>query len=323
MLAVAIPTYKRPELLRRSLLELAPQCEDAGVPVYVFDDSCLSINHDVYATILAKWTCLRVTFNDQNLGIDRNIDQCISKPDAEYVWVIGEDDLVVPGAVEAVLRKLETRPAYLFVNYRYISNDYRTLLHVAVRDVVDGPRRADEFFAGTGWATGFLGANVINRQRWQVEDRTYIGTYFNHVGKIFSQLQADDPVQVIAEPLVLNRAESLGSFSWLKDAFEVNAGFRQMIELLSRRHRQWTGAAAGAARGFEQNIRFYNLKTMFVLRALGVYDFGKYREHLRGRPFHWAYACVALTPVTPLNKLYRGFKWLRSARAAFSPQRKA
>ena len=61
---------------------------------------------------------------------------------------------------------------------------------------------------------------------------------------------------------------------------------------------------------------------MFVLRALGAYDFGKYREHLRGRPGHWAYACVALTPVMPLNTLYRGFKWLRSALAVFNPKRK-
>ncbi len=320
-LAVSIPTYKRPELLRRCLLELAPQCDEHGVSLHVFDDSCSSINQHVYEEISAKWNCLRVSLNDQNLGIDRNIDRCVSKPDAEYVWVIGEDDLVVAGAVSAVLRRLKTRPAYLFVNYRYISNDYRRPLHVAVRDAIDGSLRADEFFAGAGWATGFLGANVVDRRRWQVEDQTFLGTYFNHVGKIFSQLLPDEPVLVIAEPLVLNRAESLGSFTWIKDAFEVNAGFGQMLELLLRQQPQWTEAVAGAARCFEDNIRFYNLKTMFVLRALGIFNLGKYREHLRGRPGHWAYLCVALTPVMPLKGIYRSFKWLRSARALLSPQR--
>ncbi len=320
-LAVSIPTYKRPELLRRCLLELAPQCDENGVLIHVFDDSCSSINQHVYSEISANWACLRVILNEHNLGIDRNIDQCVGKPDAEYVWVIGEDDLVVKGAVSAVLRRLKAGPAYIFVNYRYISNDYSTLLQVAVRDAIDSSRRADEFFADSGWATGFLGANVINRRRWQVEDQTFIGTYFNHVGKIYSQLRPDDPITVIAEPLVLNRAESLGSFTWIKDAFEVNAGFRQMLELLLRQHPQWADAVAGAARGFDDNIRFYNLKTMFVLRALGIYNMEKYREHLRGRPCHLAYACVALTPAMPLKLIYRSFKWLRSARALLSPQR--
>lgn len=320
-LAVSIPTYNRPELLRRCLLELAPQCDENGVLLHVFDDSCSPINQHVYSEISAKWACLRVILNDQNLGIDRNIDRCVSKPDADYVWVIGEDDLVVTGAVSAVLWRLKARPAYLFVNYRYISNDYSTLLHVAVPNAMDGSRRAGEFFAGSGWATGFLGANVIDRRRWQVEDQTFLDTYFNHVGKIFSQLRPDDPILVIAEPLVRNRAESLGSFTWINDAFEVNAGFRQMLELLILQDSQWAEAVTGAAKGFEDNIRFYNLKTMFVLRALGIYNMKKYREHLRGRPGHWAYACVALTPVMPLKALYRSFKWLRSALAVLNPQR--
>jgi hypothetical protein len=313
ILAVAIPSYKRPELLWRNLLALAPQCHSNNVSINIFDDSCSDVNQLVYDQITAQWPCLEIHKNAKNLGIDRNIDQCVSIPQSDYVWMIGEDDLAAEGAIDAILERLETRPTYLFVNYQYISNDYSKLLHLAVKDLGAESLTAGEFFSRHGWATGFLGANVVNRLHWDVESTDYMGTYFNHVGKIFSQLKPSDTVEAIAQPMVYNRAESLDSFSWLNDCFEVYAGFGEMIERLVHRRPDWDPYAQGCLANF-MTIR--DLKSVLVLRALGVYSLDKYRLYMSMLPLWPAYALVAVTPVALLKPLYRAYRGLKSRLAS-------
>jgi glycosyltransferase involved in cell wall biosynthesis len=314
-LAVAIPTYKRPELLRRCLEALGAQCARHDVDIHVYDDSCSDINKPVYDAMGALYPGLRVQYNPVNLGIDRNIDQCITAPDARYVWMIGEDDLAADGAIDALMERLKnSSPEYVFLNYQYISNDYRTLLHVAAPEAVDGPRSAGEFFANLGWATGFLGANVVNKSHWDATSTAYMGTYFNHVGKIFSELSPDGVVEVIARPMVYNRAESLESFTWIKDTFEVNSGFGDMVRALSRHCPAWAAQGALGLLRFEEKMDLRNFKALMVLRALGVYDLDKYRTYVSARPAWPVYAIIAVMPKSVMRFLYRGFKAMTTRR---------
>jgi glycosyltransferase involved in cell wall biosynthesis len=314
-LAVAIPSYKRPDLLARCLAALGAQCARNAVPIYVFDDSCSEVNRQVYDEFSARFPVLRVHFNPVNLGIDRNIDQCITAPDARYVWVIGEDDLAVEGAIDALMARLkDASPEYVFVNYQYVSNDYRTLLQVAAPEATDGPRSAGEFFAELGWATGFLGANVVNKAHWDSSSTAYMGTYFNHVGKIFSELSPEGVVEVISRPMVYNRAESLESFTWIKDTFEVNAGFGVMCRALAHSCPEWSEQAKRGLARFEEKMDLRKLKALMVLRALGVYDLEKYRAYVSGRPWWPIYAFVAVVPRPVMKALYLGFRAVTTRR---------
>jgi abequosyltransferase len=311
-LAVSIPTYKRPELLRQCLEALAKQCEHYDVNIYVYDDSCSDINKSVYADLCNCFPGIVVSYNQVNLGIDRNIDQCFTAPEAQYVWVMGEDDLVREGAIETVMQVLTvSHPKYLFVNYQFISDDYRTLFRVAGEEASDGPCKAGKFFGMFGWATGFIGANVVNKSLWDIDAPDYMGTYFNHVGKIFSRLSPLDSVEVVAKPLVYNRAESLESTSWGKDCFAVIAGFGKMIQALVRNHPEWTEEAQRGLLKFEEKRNTHSLKFVLMLRALGYYDLATYRCHLAGQQLWPFYALVAVMPVAilrPLHKYYRFMK---------------
>lgn len=315
-LAISIPAFKRPALLLRNLQHLAPQCLSNGVDIHVFDDSCSDINQQVYDQISAQWPCLQVHKNSKNLGIDRNIDQCISIPVADYVWMIGEDDLAANGAIREILECLESNPEYIFVNYQYISNDYGKLLHIAVPDASNGRLSAGGFFSKNGWAVGFLGANVVNKQYWDANTHKFMGTYFSHVGKIFSALHPESQISVIARPIVFNRAESLDSFTWIDDCFEVNAGFGRMIKILSVDHPEWTAAAKECLDKFMSIMSIRNLKSILVLRALGVYNWQKYNMYMRALPNSAIYAAVALAPVWLMRSLYKPYRLLKQKRIA-------
>jgi abequosyltransferase len=313
LLAVSVPTYRRPGLLHRCLSALASQCAEEEVPLFVFDDSCSDINRPVYQAVSSVLPGLVVVHNPTNLGIDLNIDQALSYPTAQYVWVIGEDDLVREGAVRRIVEALKAlRPPYLFVNYQYISEDYARPLHRAVEGELHEHLSARAMFETHGWATGFLGANVVNRARWEVDGRQYLGTYFSHVGKIFSQLAPDETVALISDPVIYNRAEGLTSFSWVDKAFEVFAGYGQMLDRLQTERPVWRPHVRACLAGFKAKISISNAKSLLVLRALGVYDLDKYRQYMRdeGRPL--VFALIAVIPQAPLRVLYRAFRSIKT-----------
>lgn len=314
-LAVAIPTFKRPELLSRSLNSLVDQCKEIDVEIYIYDDSCDDTNRNVYKKYKAIYPKIHTFYNEKNLGIDKNIDQCVTLSSANYIWVIGEDDLAADGAVKLIENLIKKRaPKYIFANYRYISNDYSNLLDIAVPDLINGNTDAGSFFRKNGWASGFLGANVINKQYWDSECQQFMGSYFNHVGKIISKLKPTDIIATIAEPLVYNRAESLNSFSWLDSCFEVSAGFEKMIDQLITHSPEWAESASEALVRFNQKIDFRNAKSLMVLRALGVYDLEKYDTYIRGRAWAPIYAVIAVLPMPMMKKFYEFYQVFRRRR---------
>ena len=312
LLAIAFPTYKRPALLRKALTVAANQCRPLGIPIYVFDDSCSDVNSGVYDEVRTSAVELTVVRNVSNLGIDRNIHRCYSEPVADYVWVIGEDDLLRDGAVEEVLAALRrSRPVHLFTNYQYVSDDYQTPLHIAVPDILSGFMRADEFIARYGWACGFIGANVVCRERWDACADDYLGTYFNHVGRIVATLRPDESIEIIGDVCVYNRAEGLESFSWLKDCFNVTAGFSRMVSAVSAAHPEWAVAMMRCLREFTSRINLDRLRTLVVLRALGAYDWKKFHTYV-ARTWRWPLAgIVALLPVAPLSATYRAYRFFK------------
>src|ERR1039457_6240419 len=50
---------------------------------------------------------IRYLRNESNTGMDANILQCFQQARGTYVWVFGDDDLILAGSMEKILRYLE------------------------------------------------------------------------------------------------------------------------------------------------------------------------------------------------------------------------
>ncbi|MDA7891097.1 glycosyltransferase family 2 protein [Akkermansiaceae bacterium] len=121
MLEILIPTYNRSELLSRTLENLKWSLTDGNVSVIVADNST---NGETALMIGA----LRKTFTfpfhyhkfkTHESDVGKSILRCISLSSSKFVWVLGDDDLVSPGAVAyllSVLRKNQN-VGLVFINY--------------------------------------------------------------------------------------------------------------------------------------------------------------------------------------------------------------
>jgi abequosyltransferase len=311
-LSVAIPVYKRPDLLNKCLEALVIQCKLFSVPIYIYDDSCSTINNWVYTKFNQIYDKIFIIINELNIGIDNNINQCVNKASTQYVWLVGEDDIIEEQAISNILNLINNfSPKYIFTNYQYISNDYQHKLHVAVDLKNIEKLNANEFFQTYGWAVGFLGSNIINTNYWDKEDTKYLGTYFNHVGKIFSKLNLNDNIYVIENPSIYNRAENLESFSWFKDCFEVTYGFKSMLDILSLNQPEWKNSALIAYKNFRIRINLNSTKTLLLLRAHKIYNYEKYKKYTSFNKISFLKFTISIFPPQPLFfllKLYKYFK---------------
>lgn len=122
LLSICIPTYNRAPLLRVMLEALLPQVAAAGdaVEVCLSDNASTDETPEVIHQVQALGP-LRPSRNAENLGPIRNFHRVANEmARGEYVWILGDDDLLRPGTVARVLEILRTNADLdaFYVNFR-------------------------------------------------------------------------------------------------------------------------------------------------------------------------------------------------------------
>jgi glycosyltransferase involved in cell wall biosynthesis len=313
-LGIALPTYRRPDFLARCIRSIIVSGSHYSVPIYVVDDSADDTNLNVINTLKAEYPHLHHIRNEANIGIDRNIVKSVNCCQTDFVWIIGEDDLLKPQAIGRTLDVL-ARDEYSFVcaNYSYVSNNHDRIIRDKRLDLSDGLMEGNLFIARYLWAIGFIGACIINKKRWQqAAPEKYIDTYFAHVG-VITEAIVNQSLYLIGEPLVLNRAEDESSATWSNSAFEVMYGWSELLDRLADVcDRQLISALR---RSSKEIFWHESLPFLLARRADRTYNREKFDRFLRHRNYDWLYKVAALLiaymPSRPLAALKLCFKQLR------------
>ena len=97
-LAIAIPTWGRPAEIGARLREVVPQLRE-DVELWVFENG----RTEAVASQMAAWPEVKYCPSAENRGVYRNVMRCYEEVDAEWVWILGDDDSVHPDAVSRLL----------------------------------------------------------------------------------------------------------------------------------------------------------------------------------------------------------------------------
>lgn len=235
-LGICIPTYKRPDQLELCVQSIIRSIRDRAIPIFISDDSTDDTNLAVITRLQAAYPHIIHDRNPKNLGIDRNILKSVDLCTCRYAWMIGEDDRMVPEAIDTVLDVLSAATEelpFVYVNYASVDETLTLVLHEHSLPLKQDMTMPVETFLQTdAWSIGFIGACVINKRLWATANRTpYLDSYFAHVGMILEYLKGKS-VYLIAKPLVLNRCGTARIFTWTHSAFEVMYGWSRMTKAL-------------------------------------------------------------------------------------------
>jgi glycosyltransferase involved in cell wall biosynthesis len=117
LLSICLPTYNRSKLLKEALNALAPQVENAvGVELVVSDNASTDDTPKVVRTAQRKWKCIKYHRNSVNSGLAGNFLLLTDKlARGKFCWIVGDDDIVRPGAVDRILDVLMSNSGVDFI----------------------------------------------------------------------------------------------------------------------------------------------------------------------------------------------------------------
>ena len=126
-LSICIPTYNRALHLRNCLNSIA-QSNLQSVFEY---EICISDNNssdDTEAVVRAAQENLQIKYhkNTYNLGIAKNFLNVVAMAEGEFAWLLGDDDLLMPGAISFLYSLIGDHPSvdFFYVNSYHLHTEY-------------------------------------------------------------------------------------------------------------------------------------------------------------------------------------------------------
>lgn len=127
-ISICIPTYNRAAYLTNCLqsIILCKSRSTIDYQVCISDNCSTDETENVVRCAQANIT-IKYQKNNRNLGIPKNFLNAVGMADGEFVWFIGDDDLLLPYALEELSDLLSKHPN---VDFFYINSFHLTMEYV-------------------------------------------------------------------------------------------------------------------------------------------------------------------------------------------------
>ena len=120
MLTIAIPTYNRIDILKNNLESLLPQLTDECILLIIDNKSERPVRVELN-DLLLKYPekQINIITNPHNVGLTGNIIKCFELCNSDWLWILGDDDKVVDGAVDRILNDILENKNKVFISYAW------------------------------------------------------------------------------------------------------------------------------------------------------------------------------------------------------------
>ena len=105
LLSIVIPTYNREHLVV-ALLEKVCKFKKDWVEIVVIDNNSNSIEKLISQISLNSWD-VNLVRNKHNVGGNENILRCFEYSNGEWIWAIGDDDVIEDNCFEIIYNKIQ------------------------------------------------------------------------------------------------------------------------------------------------------------------------------------------------------------------------
>lgn len=174
LLSICFPTYNRAACIGEQLKRLSSVDKAVleDVEIIVSDNCSPDATKDV---ILSYQSGLEFKYNRnvKNLGPDENYLYCFSHATGKYIWLVGDDDYLVPDNLHVVIETLKNKEiGFLFIKPKSNPN----------KPVYQEFTCKEDFLKEIGFLITFLTSSIIRRDYVQDVDVTpYKGTWQEYV----------------------------------------------------------------------------------------------------------------------------------------------
>lgn len=219
LLSITIPTYNRAKYLSMCLAQIFKQCgEYSNIIEIIVSDNCSTDNTE---TIINSYKNegkeILYIKNDKNLGIDGNIEQCFTLAKGKYVWIFGDDDLLLDGAFSNIIKLLkEGEYGNIFLsNYWYIKDYIVEMPSCTNRFDFTVFDNKESYCKKVNYWVTFCSGNITNKEilPYNFNSKKYLGTELTLVHWILTaSLSSKRNVYIDSYVLACKAGNSVGNY---------------------------------------------------------------------------------------------------------------
>ena len=241
-LSLCLPTYKRARLLdqalRAVLEQITPQMASA-VEVVVLDNASPDETPQVVEKALADFPQVPARFvrRPENIGPDANFLDAVVQARGEFVFLLSDDDVLLPGAVKKLLALIAAHPNFdaFALNIRHFATDPAVdLASTCIFQV-----KEDRIFRSRDEAISFLKTHITFLSAMAFRRASVAGRdYTDQIGSIIIQayffLDALAPgrgLYLTREAFLAQRTDNVGGYNFYQ-VFVTH--FAQVLDYAAR-----------------------------------------------------------------------------------------
>ena len=222
LLTIAIPAHNKSKFLKKAIHSIKKEIGFGKDVNIVISDN--SLNNEI------KELYLREFNNDVNIELfnskkfkclDSNVNRAVELSSGKYVWIFGDDDLIVPGILKKIKSFLKkNNPSLVILN----SKSFRDKEIIEESRLPKGLKSIYEEYENdlflsdlVGYLT-YVGGILVDRELWiENYDKSKIGSFFAHITCI-TAIKNNRTVHYFAQPAIKMR---LGSQTWIDQSFLI------------------------------------------------------------------------------------------------------
>nr|WP_304622830.1 glycosyltransferase [Pelomonas sp. P8] len=170
LLTVVIPTYNRCDYVRQLVPALCAEvsaCCDL-VDIVVSDNASTDDTAAAMAALQTEGCRFRYLRRPVNIGMDGNFTETLAMVETRYCWLLGDDDVPVPGTLQSVVGTLsQVQPDILYLRSAWFPNAFEASLSDADTTIPSEPIDVFEFTRRTNYWLTFISSVVFDLARYK------------------------------------------------------------------------------------------------------------------------------------------------------------
>ena len=179
-LAVSIPTYNNPDILKETLDREAYMLKENNVLIYIFDSSTNDFTQNLVMSYINDKNLKNIFYNrSDSLNLDHKTYHAVILSNVEYVWLCGDSIIINQKSLEMVLNLLDK-------NFDIIVLNDRDREKIGLKEY----NNSLEFFKECCWCCTFYGSTIHRASIFIDLDKDYLfnkyqGSFFLYVCGLF------------------------------------------------------------------------------------------------------------------------------------------
>lgn len=321
LLTIAIPSNNKTYLLEEAIDSIITDPEFGhNVDIVISDNTTTTATLNLYQDKYSDFDHIHYFKSTQYDSLDSNVHRAVEISCSPFVWIFGDDDLLIPGALsDIVIHLLNCNPAVSIVNSSSFTGS-RAIESSRIslnRPSLFKRTEDDLFLICLGGYITYVASIIVQRSLWLKHYRhSLIGSYFAHLDTVLS-IKYNNEAYFIARPCIKMRVHTQ---TWKSHSFRI---WNVLLPQVVWSHKNYSDNAKNSV---VPKYPLRSLPRMLAARAYGHLNYHSYNTSVKsatsiGPITKFTLLCISILPRQVFTLLY--ILYIRALRSkpstSFSP----